>query len=128
MDTKNFYPQKRNYHNQENTNTMNTFHVHKNLAQRYVHMMDRTHNITTDDNHPFSLHNLRWMCNTIIEHGETWPIDKVGRWLGYIQAGMIMHELTSVNTERDFSRPLFHAAYKEQGQTIPPTREAPTKT
>lgn len=67
--------------------------------------------------------NIVWICDSIIENGSSWPIDKVARWIGYIQATMIITGLTSVDAERDFSRPLFHEAYGEEGLDIPPTRE-----
>lgn len=35
------------------------------------------------------------------------PINKMNRWLGYIQGVLIERGLTTVNEERDFTRPLF---------------------
>lgn len=60
------------------------------------------------------------MCMTLEENPD-WPVDKVSRWIGYIQRGMIDNNMTSVDAERDFSRPLFHKAYKEIGYDIPET-------
>ena len=60
------------------------------------------------------------MCYTLLENID-WPVDKVSRWIGYIQRGVIDKGFTTVQKERDFSRPLFHKVYKEIGLTIPKT-------
>jgi hypothetical protein len=53
--------------------------------------------------------HLRWMCETAIDalENETYPLDKMSRWLGFVQGVLIMQGITTVNTERDYSRPLF---------------------
>lgn len=35
------------------------------------------------------------------------PLNKLNRWLGYIQGTLIALEVTTVQTERDWTRPLF---------------------
>jgi hypothetical protein len=50
---------------------------------------------------------------------DNWPIDKTSRWIGYIQRYLIEKEATTVQAERDFSRPLFHEAYKKLGYSVP---------
>lgn len=35
------------------------------------------------------------------------PLMKLNRWLGYIQGNLIAKSLTTVETERDWTRPLF---------------------
>ena len=47
------------------------------------------------------------------------PIDKLSRWLGFIQGYLIYNKVTSVDAERDFSRPYFHQAYEDSGIDIP---------
>lgn len=37
------------------------------------------------------------------------PLMKLNRWLGYIQGVLIVWGLTTVEAERDFTRPLFRA-------------------
>ena len=54
-----------------------------------------------------------------IEEVFTLPIDKLSRWLGYIQHYIISNGLTSVEAERNFSRPLFHQGYIEDGIDVP---------
>jgi len=51
------------------------------------------------------------------------PVDKLNRWLGYVQHYLISNGLLSINGERDFSRPLYHEAYLNEGLEIPTTIE-----
>ena len=67
--------------------------------------------------------NIIWMCETLLQNIDEYPEDKVSRWLGFIQGCLSMREVISVDEERDFSRPLFHAAYAQQGIDIPETFE-----
>lgn len=66
--------------------------------------------------------HLHWLCTTALEHQHTLPIDKLSRWLGFVQGVLHSQGITSSDTERDFSRPLFHEAYRHEGIEIPPTR------
>ena len=47
--------------------------------------------------------------------------DKVSRWLGFVQGIMYSQGLLHIEEERDYSRPLFHEAYKEMGLEPPPS-------
>lgn len=68
-----------------------------------------------------SLSNLLWMCDTGIAQGDSLPIDKISRWLGFIQGCLAMRGLILVDEEREVSRPLFHAAYRAQTGAVPET-------
>ncbi len=70
------------------------------------------------DGSPTSFVNLRWMVNRCLTD-ETMPTDKVSRWIGFVQGVLAVHGLLDVDGERDRTRPLFHAAYKAMGLTIP---------
>lgn len=48
--------------------------------------------------------HLRWMLGHL---REPMPAGKANRWLGFIQAGVIHLGLTTVQAERDFTRPFF---------------------
>lgn len=63
--------------------------------------------------------HLLWMCGTAVTHAAAWPDDKTSRWLGFVQGVMTVQGLLTVAGEREFSRPLFHAAYAEQGRAAP---------
>jgi hypothetical protein len=60
------------------------------------------------------------MCSKALDNPQ-WPIDKLSRWLGYVQTEVIRLGLTTITIERDYSRPLFHEAYSNTGIEIPET-------
>ena len=66
------------------------------------------------------------MINTLLNHVD-WPDLKIGKWLGYIEGVLIEKGITSVNAERDFSRPIYHAYYKGIGVDIPATTDVINK-
>lgn len=60
------------------------------------------------------------MMEKVVENCETWPADKTGRWVGYVQCLLIeVEQCTTVDNEREFTRPMFHRMYTEQGIDIP---------
>jgi hypothetical protein len=65
--------------------------------------------------------HLMWMCATARTQAPGWPDDKTSRWLGFVQGVLTVQGLLTVAAEREFSRPLFHAAYAEQGRPAPPS-------
>lgn len=65
-----------------------------------------------------SFGNLRWMVDRCLSD-ETMPLDKINRWVGFIQGVLAVQGLLSVAAERDRTRPIFHAAYQEMG-IVPP--------
>jgi deoxyribodipyrimidine photolyase len=58
------------------------------------------------------------MCIHAISHPE-YPIDKLSRWLGFVQGVLYSNNIIDLDEERDFSRKLFKQAYKDQGIEIP---------
>ncbi len=57
-----------------------------------------------------------YLFNTQFEFGcrDRLPLMKLNRWLGYIQGCLIERGYTTVETERDWTRPLFrHLDYAE---------------
>jgi hypothetical protein len=69
--------------------------------------------------------NLVWMKQTCIDNIETFPIDKINRWIGFIQGALAAQGMLNVSQERDRTRPFFHAAYKELEINIPDTLTKP---
>lgn len=82
-------------------------------GRRYVSMLD----IYVDDNDYWSWKakvtrseacDLRKFIYEFIEGCDNkLPLMKLNRWLGYIQGSLIQWEVTSVQAERDWTRPLF---------------------
>ena len=65
--------------------------------------------------------DLKRLSHKAIKEIENYPIDKLSRWLGFVQAYVIFTNQTTVEIERDFSRPLFHNAYENENIKIPPS-------
>lgn len=85
--------------------------------------------VQNDDDWPVeatSLPNLRWMQAQILIQGGTMPIDKLNRWIGYIQGVLAVRGFLDVGAERDRTRPIFHEAYAAAGTTIPRTMDRKT--
>jgi hypothetical protein len=116
---------------------MNRMQVKRQLLHRYVHMLEvelkRAYRplptMVCGDELPLelTLANMQWMCTTALADLETLPDDKVQRWIGFVQYGLCLYGCTTVQAERDFTRPLMHAVYAAEGLAIPPTRSMTTK-
>ena len=61
------------------------------------------------------------MLITMKNNNHTWSIDKTSRWIGFIQGVLFMNKILDLSEERDFTRPLYHKAYKDSGLEIPKT-------
>lgn len=97
------------------------------LAQRYLDIIQNNKKEQPEnfpDNEKTSLDNLCWMCDRIITSSDM-PVDKISRWIGFIQGVLVCRGLTTCDVERDFSRPIFHKAYRDSGVAIPQTLEKP---
>lgn len=93
------------------------------MFQRYI---DRINNLPPermDYEGDKSFAHLRWMCQTSIDNIDNHPMDKLHRWMGYVQCGLFWKDALDVNEERDFSRPHFHRAYIALGLRPPPSKE-----
>ena len=67
------------------------------------------------------------LCNEAIKSINIYPIDKLSRWLGFIQGILIERKATTIDAERDFSREYFHEAYLKDGIEIPKTFDSKIK-
>ncbi len=66
-----------------------------------------------------TLNYAGWMLDQMKENADTWPSDKLNRWLGFVQGILVLHGATTVDDERKRTRPIFHALYHREG-IIPP--------
>ena len=56
--------------------------------------------------------HLVWMCDKLLKDGVPYmPIDKSGRWIGFVQGVMAANGCLDVDAERDRTRPLYERAY-----------------
>lgn len=85
-------------------------------VRRYKEMLEakgiKAVDCTVDGKDPTSLPHILHMCNVLLNKivpgsGAGYSVDKYSRWLGYIQAIMIVNKLTTVENERNVTRPLF---------------------
>lgn len=58
-----------------------------------------------------SLVNLLFLCDAGIRLNTNIPEDKASRWIGFLQGCLCMRGTTTVDIERDFTRPLFLSVY-----------------
>lgn len=84
------------------------------------------HDDATGEKDRTSLANLRWMQARIMIDAGTMPIDKMNRWIGFIQGVLTVKGYLDADAERDRTRPLFHEAYAATGQDIPRTMDRET--
>ena len=73
------------------------------IVERYDNMLYPFARVELDPQ-GLSPHHLRWMLHQLRSPME---VGKANRWLGFIQAGIIRLGLTTVQAERDFTRPIF---------------------
>ena len=60
------------------------------------------------------------LMEQVVKNCLIWPDDKTGRWTGYVQCLLIeVERKTTVDIERDFTRPLYHQLYKAKGYEAP---------
>ena len=78
----------------------------KELFQRYLNEFNLTN-------------NLKELSIEAIDKINDYPIDKLSRWLGFVQCYIIFTNQSTIDIERDFSRPLFHKAYENENIQIP---------
>ena len=60
-----------------------------------------------------SSEHLVWMIGECLLNIRTMQIDKLSRWIGFIQGVLAANGLLDVDEERERTRPLFHKAYAE---------------
>lgn len=60
------------------------------------------------------------MINVLLENPK-WPGLKIGGWIEHIITVCIENNVTTIDAEREFSRPIKHAYYKSIGAEIPKT-------
>lgn len=58
-----------------------------------------------------SWEHLIWMLGECLLQIRTMPIDKMSRWVGFVQGVMVMNGVLDVDEERACTRPIFHKAY-----------------
>jgi hypothetical protein len=86
------------------------------MFERYNTMLNDSPNFGKNC---MSRDHLIWMTDICLEHINDWPIDKLNRWLGFVQGIMTVQHIITVEDEREISRPIFHVAYESEGLRTP---------
>lgn len=82
--------------------------------KRYKQMLEdrkiKPEDHASKDN-PLVLPHALWMCNNALDYYKhypnSYPLDKFSRWLGFVQAILVLHKVTTVEMERNITRPWF---------------------
>jgi hypothetical protein len=69
--------------------------------------------------------HLRWLLDRCLDEALTFPVDKMGRTIGYVYGVLAMSGHLDVDTSRNQTRKTYHDAYRATGQAIPETVERP---
>lgn len=78
--------------------------MHPDVIRRYRSMIPDHYVPTCEPEPGTGLSHLLWMLGEISNHTDP---EKSARWLGFIQGVLIMRGFTTVQAERDFTRPYF---------------------
>lgn len=79
--------------------------IHQDIIKRYDDMLSAFTRGVECRPHPGTEPcHLRWMLREMREFTDP---GKAGRWLGFIQGILIERGITTVQVERDFTRPYF---------------------
>ncbi|PCJ96749.1 MAG: hypothetical protein COA52_00650 [Hyphomicrobiales bacterium] len=83
----------------------------KKILESYIAILKRKNiKAICNTENPLSLEHVYWMCcecNKSIDvknKKNAWSVDKYSRWIGFIQAALVMHKITTVDEERDKTR------------------------
>jgi hypothetical protein len=78
---------------------------------------------TAEQKSDTSYAHLHWMIAMCLENLDSWPTDKISRWVGFVQGVQTLRGDMSSQDERDRTRPFFHEAYESMGLSAPATVE-----
>lgn len=89
-----------------------------NIASDLQYKIINNMNKLTDDAYE-DIKHVNLMLTAIIVNGESWPMDKSSRWLGFIQAKLVQHKIITLDRERNDTRDIFHNIYQDNGLNVP---------
>jgi hypothetical protein len=94
------------------------------LFERYEAILSQIDDDPLREDPRLCVDNLIWMCCEGRTAGPDLPLDKISRWLGFIQGCLAMRGCCDVDEERDITRPMFRKGY-ELLEVEPGVRERP---
>ena len=63
-------------------------------------------------------HYHRKLLDEAIDNTESYPTDKLQRWLGFIQGVLSVTGVIDVDEERDYTRPILHSYHKNKPKSF----------
>lgn len=84
------------------------------LAQIPSHIEGSTERTSAD--------NLRWLLQRTLVERSSFPVDKTGRWIGFVHGVLALSGHLDVDFTRNRSRERYHQAYRKTWQAIPKTK------
>ena len=81
----------------------------KQLFRRYMEMVDSNALAFRNLPNKCDTASLENLCQEAIKNMEKYPLDKMNRWLGFVQGVLATQGVITVDGERDFTRPLFNS-------------------
>lgn len=86
--------------------TLNKLIMFKTLFKRYKDMVDNSTDIPTKKKD-----ELLHLIDEALNRTAHYPFHKLNRWLGWVQGVLTALDITTVDIEREFTRPIIHKAY-----------------
>lgn len=83
------------------------------MFSRYLEVIQQNKSVLNSAQPKCSGEHLERLCIEALNHSQNYPYDKLSRWLGFVQGILCVYGLIDVDTERNFSRPIFHALHNE---------------
>ncbi len=98
--------------------------VHVQLARDYKMMLEWLQDWDTQVE-AVKRENLIAFCQLTIDRILNWelPVDKMWRWVWFVQWSLITLWIIETDEERDRTRPIFHETYERSWITPPKTKE-----
>lgn len=102
------------------TNKEKEIHALKTLFERYLTIVSKNKLILEGLALPerCSYESLTNLLNEAINNTESYPLDKMHRWLGFTQGVLSVIGLIDVDEERDFTRPYLHSYHEQKPKTF----------
>lgn len=91
--------------------------VYSHLATRYKSIIINNPNKLKELPERCSSVNLIALCDEIVSNGNSYPSDKLNRWIGFIQGVLSTVGIICVDKERNLTRPVLHMLHS----TKPPS-------
>lgn len=102
----------------ENKNLKIEQDVLKKLFLRYNRIIVDNKQVLTGLPERCNYENLLSLTEEAIKNIESYPTDKMHRWMGFVQGILSVKGLISVDEERNYTRPLLHSYHEDKPKSF----------